>query len=282
MRRLSFFTQILLLTIGLASAVHAAQETSLPAKLHPWGQFEPGARKVVLVKTETLDELGHVVGTSVAETITTLLDVNHDGVTLEVDPCVEVVGKHFEAEPQIVKQGFHGELISPNTKISDPIDGQIVVGTRTIPCKVQQVESTTSNGKIVTHLYYSPTIAPYLFKRESIITDQEGVVVSETTMEVTSLEMPWNVLGDSRNVFDTKTVQRTPKGTITTIAKISPEIPGGVVNHSSKEEDKNGRVVRRSTLELTDYDTEPDQDHLHRSKRAARHSRSKSSSRYGQ
>jgi hypothetical protein len=156
----------------------------------------------------------------------------------------------------------------------------VIIDEQTIPCKMQEVESLTPNGKIVTRLYYSTTVAPYLLKRECVITDLDGKMVSETIMEITSLEMPWNVLGESKKVFDSKIVQRNAKGTITTLAKISPEIPGGVVNHSSKEADKNGRIVRRSTLELTDYDTEPDQDRLHRSKRASRHSRSKSSGHY--
>jgi hypothetical protein len=38
------------------------------------------------------------------------------------------------------------------------------------------------------------------------------------------------------------------------------DVPGGVVSQSSKEVDKNGLLVRRSTLELLDYNADPDKD----------------------
>jgi hypothetical protein len=38
------------------------------------------------------------------------------------------------------------------------------------------------------------------------------------------------------------------------------DVPGGVVSHSSKEVDKNGRLLRRSTLELVDYNIDPDRE----------------------
>ena len=91
------------------------------ARLHPWGRFAARAWKLVRVVTETLDERGQVVSTSTADTRTTLVGLDDDGVTLEVQACVEVAGKRFQAEPQTVKQGFHGELAVPNLKLSDPV-----------------------------------------------------------------------------------------------------------------------------------------------------------------
>ena len=90
-----------------------AQEAGITAKLHPWGQFDPGTWKTVRVTTETFNEQGQVVSTSTADATTTLVDIDNDGVTLEIQTCMEVAGKRFEAEPQTVKQGFHGELALP-------------------------------------------------------------------------------------------------------------------------------------------------------------------------
>ena len=275
MRRLCPFALMLVLSLMLLSVSNAAQEVELIAKLHPWGQFEPGAWKLVRVTTETLNEQGQVVGTSSTDTKTTLVDIDNEGITLEIQARVEVVGKRFEPEPQTVKQGFHGELLSPNLKIKEPTDGQIVIDDQKIPCKIQQSECSGPNGKTVTTVYYSMSIAPYLFRRESSVIDPEGKTVGETTMEVTSLEMPRKVLDELNSVYNTKsafhvkTVHRNTKGTITTLAVISPEIPGGVISHSSNEVDKNGRTVCRNTLKLIDYSTEPDQN-LFRSKRENR------------
>ena len=275
----------LTLTLGLAVACASgmAQEAGITAKLHPWGQFEPGAWKLVRVATETLDEQGHVVSTSSTDTKTTLLDIDDEGVTLEIQACVEVAGKRFEAEPQTLKQGFHGETACPSPKLKPPVDGQVVVDDRKIACKVQQLECTGPNGKTVTTIYYSPTTAPYVFKRESVTNDPEGKsVVSETSVEVTTLEMPCKVLNEVRNGFYVKTTNKNVKGTVITLAITSPTVPGGVVSLSSKEVDKNGRIVRRSTLELIDFNSDPEKDRtgIFGRKRANRH-RVKTTARYG-
>ena len=57
-----------------------------------------------------------------------------------------------------------------------------------------------------------------------------------------------------------KTVYRNAKGTVTTLAVVLPDVPGGVVSHSQKEVDASGRVVRRSTLKLLDYSVHPEND----------------------
>jgi hypothetical protein len=270
---------LLLLSFGVcAPALTNAQDCGLTPKLHPWGQFGSGSRAVVYVVTETFNEQGQVVGTSATDTATTLVDSDQNGVTLEVESCVEVVGKRFDGKPQVIKQGFHGELRSLNVKIGTPTDTEFSVDDRKIPCKVQKLEYETPNGKTVCHITYSPTVAPYVFKRESSTIDTEGKL-SDSLMEVTSMEMPWRVLGELMNVYNVKTVRRTPNGTITTLELISPEIPGGDVSRSSKEVDKNGRLIHRSTLELTEYNIESDQDRQHARKRS-KPRRTKTNSRY--
>ena len=59
-----------------------------------------------------------------------------------------------------------------------------------------------------------------------------------------------------------------------------PEVPGGVVKNSSREVDKAGRLVRRSTLVLVDYSDDPDKDRSGLFRARKRH-RTKTASRYG-
>ncbi len=256
--------RILTLVLGAAavSGTVSAQEAGITAKLHPWGQFDPGAWKTVRVVIETLNEQGQVVSTSIADATTTLVDVDNEGVTLEIQTCMEVAGKRFEAEPQTVKQGFHGELANPNLKFKAPVDGQVTIEDQKIPCKVQQLEAAGPNGKTAISLYYSTTLAPYLLRRESVTSDAEGNSVSKTIVEVISLNMPGEIQGRTRNGSYVKTVHQNAKGTVTTLAFVSPDVPGGVVSHSSKEVDKDGRLVRRTTLRVTDYNAEPDKDRI--------------------
>jgi hypothetical protein len=254
----------------------AALEPELTVKLHPWGQFLPGAWKVVSVKIRTFDERGEKIATTFTQT--TLVEIDREGVTLEIAACLDVVGKRFEPEPQTIKQSFFGEPISADTKIHDPEDGQVEIDGRTIPCRVQQIESSGPNGKNLTTIHYSLTVAPYVFKRKTVTIDPAGKRF-ETSMDVTSMETPKEVLGETKDSYAVKIVQENPKGTVTTVASISPEIPGGIIDQNSEEVDKNGRVVRRSELELLAYSVDPDDDHgLFKSKRKG-HRRSKGSSR---
>jgi hypothetical protein len=238
-----------------------AQETGISARLHPWGRFEPGAWKLVRVVTETLDEHGQAVSMNTADTKTTLLDVDDGGVTLEIETCMEVAGKRFQAEPQTVKQGFHGELAGPNVTLQQSSDGEVAIEDRRHACQVQPLEIVGPSEKTNVRLYYSPTLWPYVLKRESTTRDPDGKnVMSQTNVEVTALEMPVPVQEGIQSGAYVRTVYRNAKGTVTTLAVVLPDVPGGVVTHSQKEVDASGRVVRRSTLKLLDYGLQPEKD----------------------
>ncbi len=255
------------------SATCMAQQSGITADLHPWGRFDPGAWKLVRVVTETLNEQGEVVSTNTTDTKTTLMKIDEDGVTLEVQACMEVAGKSFQAEPQVVRQGFNGELASPDLKAKEPTDGRVVIEERKIACKVHQLEVLAANEKTSISIYYSSTVAPYILKRVSVTTDPDGEkVLSKTNFEVIAVEMPIRLRGETRSGAYVRTVHKNTSGTTTTLAVVLPDVPGGVFSHSSKEVDKSGRMVRRSTLELVDYGAEPEEDRVgfFRSRRAAR------------
>jgi hypothetical protein len=248
--------------VTLMSFSAAAQQIpSLPADLHPWGKFEPGAWKRIRLITETYNEQGSIASTNITDSKTTLFDIADNSLTLETQACVEMAGKRFESEPQMVKQGFHGEVLTPNLKVKESTAGQVEIDDRKISCQVLKLESAGSSSKTATTIYYSTTVAPNILKRESKTTDLEGkTVLSETTATLLSLEMPYRIEGETHLAAHLKTVQKSPKGTVITLAVLCPEIPGGIVSHSSKELDANGRLVRHSVLELVDYGTEPEKD----------------------
>jgi hypothetical protein len=252
---ISFLATISGLT--LLGAPLLAGEPNIPRFLHPWGTFETGAWKIVHVTTQSLDEQGHVVSSGATDTKTTLIELGNTGVKLEVDACMEVGGKQFQADPQIVQQGFYGEQTASGVVAKPAVDGDVIIEGRKIPCKVQEFEIADSNSKTNITLHYSSTVAPYVLKRESVTTDPSGKhIQSETKMEIVALDMPVLIQFEHRTGVYTKTVQKTPNGSVTTLALILPDVPGGVVRHSMKEVDKNDRVVRRSTLELVAYNND--------------------------
>jgi hypothetical protein len=247
--------------VGCFLVPAAAQDTAIPPQLHPWGQFEPGAWKLVRVVTESFNEKGAVTGTNISDSRTTLLDVDDDSIIMEMRVCVEMAGKRFDSEPQTIRQNYFGEPESTALKLKEPTAGQVTIEDRKIPCQIREIESSNTNGKTVTTIYYSNAVPPYVLKRESVTTDLEGKnILSETNVSVQALEMPCKILGALRSAAYVKIVQKTPKGTICTLAFISTDIPGGVVSHSSKELDQSGRLVRRSTLELVDFNANPEKD----------------------
>jgi hypothetical protein len=251
----------IIMACALASSASAQDPPPPPPHLHPWGVFEPGAWKLVRVVTENFNEQGACAGASTSDSKTTLLD-NDDGcVTLETRVRVEISGRRFDGEPQTIKQNYYGEPLSPDIKVKDPASAEVTIEERKFPCQVREIESANAGAKTTTTLYYSPAIPPYVLKRDSVTTAPDGkTTASETAVTVQALDMPFKISSTLHSATYVKTVQRTPKGTICTIAVICPEIPGGIVSTTSKELDPSGRLVRRSTLELIDYNAEPEKD----------------------
>ena len=261
-RRLDWIlTGLVLMTFAAAQC--AAEEADISARHHSWGRFQPGAWKLVRVVTESLDENGHVIAVNVTETKTSLLRIDADGVELDVEVGVEVAGKQFDGQPQHLKQGFHGELAGGDVKFYLATPTEISIEDRKVSCRSQHVEVTGSTGqKTSVHLVFSDTIAPYILRRQSKTTDAKGTsIFSESLSEVVALDMPHRVLSEIKNTACIKTVQKTPKGCVTSLAMSSPEVPGGVVYQTTKEADSSGRLLRRSTLELVSYGTRSETEH---------------------
>jgi hypothetical protein len=277
---------IIAIFLGLAAAAgpllgQSADPASPPPRLHPWGCCEPGTWKLVRVVTETLDERGQVIGSNATDTKTTLLGRDRNGITLEIQANMEVAGKRFEAEPQTVKQGFHGESIDAVFAPPQPADAALVIEGRSISCTVQQWETAGPGEKSLTTLYCSTTVSPYVLKRRTTVRDADNKsLIGETTTEVTALEMPVRVKNQIRNGYRLKTVQRNGKGTVTILAAAAPDVPGAIVSHSLKEVDGAGRLIRRSTLELIDYNTDPEKERTGLFNRRRPGRRAKLSARY--
>jgi hypothetical protein len=237
-----------------------AQKPLIAPEHHPWGSLKPGAWRKDRLTQETLDEKGQVAAISIIETRITLVKVEADGVTLERERCVDLGGKQIEAEVDAVKQGFHRQPISPNLQRKEIGAEAVVIEGRKIPCKVIRLELNGPTGRTTTDIYYSAAVAPYVLKQKIVTTDPGGETkLSETTITVVRLDMPSWVHTGIKNSMDVETVHKHPKGTIRIWSVTSPEIPGGIISYRSKELDQEGRLVRRSTLELLDYDLQPEQ-----------------------
>jgi hypothetical protein len=91
-------------------------------------------------------------------------------------------------------------------------------------------------------------------RSETKVVDGEGKPVGPTTVStVVAVDMPFKVLAETKMAWHLKTIKHAGNRTEITLEVYCPDIPGGLVAHTSKTLDETGKVIERSTLELIDY-----------------------------
>lgn len=223
--------------------------------LHPWARYGLGSWKQVRVFTETLDKNGLVESVSTTDTKTTLVKFDEGSYTLKAEVTVEVAGKRFQAEPKYVTQGLYGETPGQRVTVKPVGEKDVAINGRRYLCQVLQ---TTIQGDDILKagtVYRSEQVAPYVLKSETKTSDLQGKPVSESTVDVLAVDMPHKVLTEIKPSSLVASVHRQSDGSSTvTIEVRCVDVPGTTVSHSSKELDAHGRTIRRSTLELIDYE----------------------------
>lgn len=247
---------------GVVTAAVAEQPSAappvpnVPRQIHPWGKFEVGAWKVLRATTESMEDGGRTV--SVTETRFTLTEVTDTLLAIRVEVLVEMAGKRFRTEPHVVRQGFHGEPLGGALQVRDLGSAELAIDGRTIDCRVMEVNNLVSTVRTVSKIWYSTVVPPYVVKKEATATDTAtGRILEQATTEVTVLDVPCRVGRQLLSTSQVKTVQRYDRGTVTTLSLVSPEVPGAIVCQTSREVDREGRLVRRTTVELIDYGLQP-------------------------
>ncbi len=238
---------------GLAPCV-----TVVPRDHHAWGRFGAGSWKLVRVVTETFDEHGRMVDTSTSETKTTLESANDWGYSLKIESSVEVAGKRFNVQPQIVSKGYNGEQMGQTVEIRELGSGNVQIDGQQFSSRICEVVVIGRDSKRISTVHYNERFAPFILRQATRLTEAEQPRPDmESLVDVVALDMPHRVLTETKSVAEVKTTVKTPKGETVTIELSCLEVPGGVVQHRSKETDRDGHVIRHSTLELLDYHAEP-------------------------
>jgi hypothetical protein len=129
------------------------------------------------------------------------------------------------------------------------------VGAKKIRCQILEVVINGGDEKVVSEIYYCNSTAPFVLKRDTKSKDLDGETVHlHTQVDVIEVEMPHRVGAEIKTAAHVRTVKEHAKGSTYTLEVHCDEVPGGVVSQASKELDDTGRLVRRSTLELLDYE----------------------------
>ncbi len=260
---LSLWVGIRGISTARAEATTPATSELSPRDLHVWGRFAIGTWKQVRVVTETLDAHGQVTDTTTTETKTTLVHADSQRLTLRIEATVEVAGKRFESQNQTVDYGYYGEAPNERSEAKNLGATQLTIEGRDVPCQLRLVVATGTQQKQVMRMYLSDDVEPFVLKRETTTvqnakssTDQQ--TTSET--EVIGVDMPYTVLHDVKSAAYEQTIQKNQRGTNISFDVVCVDVPGGIVARTSKEFDPQGRLLRRSTLQLVDYHVAVDDD----------------------
>jgi hypothetical protein len=248
----------LLAIFALAAPLAANGETLVPARHHEWGKFRPGSWKHVRVTREDVDFQGKVISTSVTETTTTLISVNERSVTLRVDTIVEIAGRQFAKQPQLVTQGFGGETEGNAVPAKTVGTQSLSIDGRQLDSEIRTVSFRDNVCQWSSRVYYCENTAPYVLRREISSTDVVNDAAKyETTVDVVAIDQPIDVKGEAKKASQIRTVHTTPKSKTITLEHRCEDVPGGYVSHTSEQLDSDGQLVARSKLELVDYYVRP-------------------------
>lgn len=245
--------RVCVVVIVCAATADAQTDVLIPRSQHAWGKFEPGSWKLVRVRTENFSPEGELLSESFNETKTTLVAVDERGVTLRIEVTVDLNGRQVPVQPQVVRQGFSGEVGSQEVEVKRIGPGKVEIDGRTFTSEVRQGVFSGRGTRRIRTIHLCPKRSPFVLREETVIQDASEQEVLKTTVEVVAVDMPYELLGQPTDCSIVKTVHSRASGTTVVVEKHCPEAPGGVVEHSLRDTDAEGRVIRRSTLKLLDY-----------------------------
>ena len=238
-----------------------AQEFQIARQHSAWGRFPVGSWQRVRITTQTLDADGKVETVAKTDRKSTLTAIDASGFTLRIEATVEVAGREFEAPVQTVRYGFSGEPIASDAdeKITLIEPSTVTIEGLDVACRVGQLQRHTDEGEVTTRLFYSDSMPPYILRRETkIVEPSSGKQVVQEASATLFVGMPLRVKQEIHTAAVQTVVRSDIKGIVTrTLRWLSSAVPGELVSASTKELDSQGRVLRRSLVELVDYHVAP-------------------------
>ena len=244
---------VALLTVGGESV-----PTLLTANEHPWGRFQP--KSWCIVQTTIVSSLERQAVRSVQTVKTTLKSIEETSLTLEELETLELGGQIITKKPQIVKVDFFQEPVQDSVQIRQGPSAKIVIDKKVVPCGVRIYEQQTARGHLTTTIWYTPHVYPYVLRVEKILRSssahedagervlQQSVMLIQETAALKSAR--------SNRRTRTYSLRMEEKGgnlTKITEARCSWDVPGGLLESTTREFDVQNREIRRSVSRMFNY-----------------------------
>ena len=258
-QRINSLLLLSLCALGLLTSGTNA-ETAIPREFHEWGRFAPGSWKRVRVQAEVFDEDGRVESTSITETTTTVQKVTDEHVVLKVDVTLEVAGKLFKREPKIVQKNYSSKEAGQTVKETKLAATELRIGGEVVEADKRKVIINTPEANCTRIETFSAKYSPYFIERRVDCEGPNEEFLYSTHARTIALNMPHRVLSDVKSCSHVETIHKKgPESEVVTVEVHAGDVPGGVVAHSQKEL-HDGRLIRRSTLEILDYEIKPQEN----------------------
>lgn len=230
----------------------------LTANEHPWGRFAPNSWSIV--QTTILSPQEGTTIQSLQTVRTTLRSIEGNALTLEVSETLELGGKTVKKKPQIVKTDFYQEPILENTTIRHGPPTKLLIDKKVVPCVVRIYEQQSASGKLTTTVWYTPHIYPYILRVEKrLLTSPTGdngaaQIVRQSTAAVQTTSALKSLRSSRRNrIYTMQTVEKEGNITKITDARYSWDVPGGLLESTTREFDSQNREIRRSVSRMANY-----------------------------
>jgi len=244
---------IVLLTVGGKDV-----PTLLTANEHPWGRFQPNSW--CIVQTSIVSNLDGRAVQSMQTVKTTLQSVDESAITLEVTETLELGGKTVQKTPQSVKVDFFQEPVQENVQVRQGDSVKIMIDKKVVPCAVRIYEQQTTGGHLTTTIWYTPHVYPYVLRVEKILRGSSGdentgePIFRQSVTAVQETSALKNLRSSRRNrIYSQQTVEKGGNITKITEARCSWDVPGGLLESTTREFDAQNREIRRSVSRMSNY-----------------------------
>jgi hypothetical protein len=265
-----------LLVIVLAGREVTADTPVIPREHHVWARFVPGAWSTVRKVSQEFDQRGEVASVSTTETKTTLVAVDDDGCQLRQEVTVTLGAKRFTSQPKLTRIGLLGETDGVQATVRKLHTTELDAGGVLVMCDIIEAKLATDDKQIISTLWYSDGVPPFVLRRDSKVTNKDGNLVhEEASVQVVALEMPCQVGSEIKSGAYLRTTTDCARGSSISVEVICADVPGGVISRSQTELDNDGNLLRQSTLQVIDYGVEADPPVLYRRPLLFHHKRSR-------
>ncbi len=240
-----------ILSFAVGSAAGAQSLPWSPTSVsHAWAKFGPRTWKTVRVVTQAYDTTGKLEQVSTSIIRTRVTRVTRRGVGLCISTRVQIAGDELPAAPKLITSPFSKD--SPGfRRVGKKL---ITIGMCDYETLVYQSIVEEEGTRRTDTVYYSDKTTPGVLKREMISREvATNETISTTAITVTELAKTRSILGASKKTWTVATVmKRGGRTTISTEINCG-DVPGALVSRTTEERDSDGRILRRTKLDLTGF-----------------------------